>query len=137
VLGSALQNQVQPSLVKACLRALNAYLGWIPLQFIFDTDMIDNLIAHFIVPIASRNEAIKCFTEVACLTFDELPQQDAQKCKFKLMGFYCSFIQRIMELTKNRSLKDEFESVRNTGSQAGFENFARQLALAISAVIKN
>ena len=42
-----------------------------------------------------------------------------------------------MELTKNRSLKDEFESVRNTGSQAGFENFARQLALAISAVIKN
>lgn len=42
-----------------------------------------------------------------------------------------------MELTKNRSLKDEFESVRKTGSQAGFENFARQLALAISAVIKN
>lgn len=31
VLGSALQNQVQPSLVKACLKALNAYLSWIPL----------------------------------------------------------------------------------------------------------
>ena len=126
-----------PSLIKACLRTLQAFLSWIPLHFIFNTDLIDNLIQHFILPIHSRNEAIKCFTEIASLTFGELEVAEAQHCKLKLCGYYCNFIKKISELTKGRSLVDEYTSVKKSQQQAGFENFARQLALAISAVIKN
>jgi hypothetical protein len=32
---------------------------------------------------------------------------------------------------------DEFNNVKNSKSQSGFENFARQVALAILAVLKN
>ena len=39
--------------------------------------------------------------------------------------------------TKGRSLLQEFQSVQNTKSQAGFETFAKQLAIAISSVLKN
>lgn len=44
VLNTALTTQVNPSLVKSCLRTLQAFLSWIPLHFIFNTDLIDNLI---------------------------------------------------------------------------------------------
>jgi len=125
VLGQALTTQVAPSLVKSCLRTLQAFLSWIPLHFIFNTDLIDNLIQHFILPIHSRNEAIKCFTEIASLTFDELASNDAQHCKLKLCGYYCNFIKKVSELTKGRSLVDEYTSVKKSNQQAGFENFAR------------
>lgn len=39
--------------------------------------------------------------------------------------------------TKGRSLLQEFKSVENTKSQAGFETFAKQLAIAIASVLKN
>lgn len=55
----------------------------------------------------------------------------------KLCGYYCNFIQKITELTKGRELQSEYQSVKQSQQQTGFENFARQLALAISAVIKN
>ncbi len=41
-----------------------------------------------------------------------------------------------MEVTRGRSLLDEFNSIVNSKSQSGFENFAKQLALSISAVLK-
>jgi len=39
--------------------------------------------------------------------------------------------------TKGRSLLQEYASVQNTKSQAGFETFAKQLALAIASVLRN
>lgn len=41
-----------------------------------------------------------------------------------------------MEVTKGRSLLDEFTSIVNSKNQSGFENFAKQLALSIAAVLK-
>lgn len=46
-------------------------------------------------------------------------------------------IQQIAQLTKSRSLLDEYNSVKSTNQQAGFENFARHVALAVAAVLKN
>ena len=116
VLSQALTSQINPSLVKTCLKALQAYLSWIPLNYIFSTDLIENLIQHFILPISSRNEAIKCFTEIASLTFDELEPNDPMRyqCRMKLCGFYCQFINKITELTKGRSLTDEYQCVKKS-----------------------
>lgn len=114
VLNQALTAQVAPSLVKSCLRTLQAFLSWIPLEFIFNRDLIENLINHFILPIHSRNEAIKCFTEISSLTFGELEVNDANHCKVKLCYYYCSFIKKITELTKGRSLADEYASVKKS-----------------------
>lgn len=100
----ALSDKAAPGLVKSCLRTLQVYLSWIPLNFIFQTDLIENLLRHFIVPFQSRNEAIKCFTEVSSLTFDELEDAEANACREKLCIYFCNFIQQISETTKGRSL---------------------------------
>ena len=141
LLGQAVQGTISEkrsaALVKACLRTLQVYLSWIPLEYIFQKDLIENLIKYFISPVPSRNEAIKCFTEIASLTFEECAEGDRNACKERLCMYYCNFISKISETTKGRSLHDEFNAVFRSKSQAGFENFARQVALAISAVLKN
>lgn len=56
--------------------------------------------------------------------------------KEKICLYFCIFIQKITEITKNRSLLDEYQQVAGGKQQTGFENFARQIALAITAVLK-
>lgn len=46
-------------------------------------------------------------------------------------------LQQVNLTTKGRSLLQEFKTVENTKSQAGFETFAKQLAIAIASVLKN
>ena len=41
-----------------------------------------------------------------------------------------------MEISKNRSLLEEYGAVNGTKQQSGFENLCRQVGLAITAVIK-
>lgn len=66
------------------------------------------------MPIQSRNEAIKCITEIAGLTFTELAESDVVFCKLKLCGYYCNFIKKIQELTKGRSLCDEYLNAKRS-----------------------
>jgi exportin-1 len=70
---------LQPSLLKACLRTLQAFLSWIPLKYIFDTPLIDILLTEFIEPVETRTETIKCFTEIACLTFEDIENDENLK----------------------------------------------------------
>jgi exportin-1 len=140
VLSQALQNgpSFAPQLVKSCLRTLQAFFFWIPLPYIFDTQLIEVIINHFIEPPNSRIEAIKCITEISSLDFKEIDDPNlSRRCKEKLCYFYCLLIQRIHSLTKGRSLLDEYNATLQTKQQAGFENFARQVALAISSVLRN
>ena len=76
-------------------------------------------------------------TEIAQLTFEDLEEQERLVNKEKICMYFCLFIQKIVEVTKGRSLLDEFNSVVNSKNQSGFENFAKQLALSISAVLKS
>ena len=136
-----LQNSqgVSESLIKSCLKTLQVFLAWIPLQYIFDTQLMEILIRSFIQPAQTRIEAIKCFTEISSLTFKEIEDQPTvvRQCKEKLCYYYCLLMQQIGETTKQRSLLSEYESIAGTKQQAGFENFSKQLALAISAVLTN
>ena len=57
--------------------------------------------------------------------------------KEKLCFFFCTMMHQVNQTTKGRSLLQEFKSVENTKSQTGFETFAKQLAIAISSVLRN
>ena len=83
-------------------------------------------------------DAIKCITEVSSLTFEEIEDPNEQRqMKEKLCFYFCTMMQQVGMTTKGRSLLQEFQSVQNTKSQAGFETFAKQLAIAISSVLRN
>jgi exportin-1 len=82
------------SLIKACLKTLQAYLSWIPMNYIFDTQLIQVLLTEFIVPVETRIESIKCFTEIASLTFEEFENDENTKniCRQKLCMYFCQLI---------------------------------------------
>ena len=97
---------VSESLIKSCLKTLQAFLSWIPLQFIFDTNLMEILINKYILPAQTRIEAIKCFTEISSLKFEEVVDQPqmVQTCRERLCYYYCLLMQQIGTMTKNRSL---------------------------------
>jgi exportin-1 len=112
-------------------------MSWIPFGYIFQTNMIELILNNFVVPNTTRIEAIKCFTEIASLDFSEMDPAEQRALKEKVCLYFCLFVSKIAEVTKNRSLVDEYKSIVGSKAQNGFENFCRQVALAITAVIKS
>lgn len=116
VLTQAAQNpqSIKPSLVRSCLKTFQAFLSWIPFAYIFDTDLIPLVINNFLAPASSRIEAIRCFTEIASLPLDDAEEEEKKSCKEKICMYFCLFIQKITEITKNRSLVEEYKQVLNS-----------------------
>jgi len=105
---------IKPSLVRSCLKTFQAFLSWIPFAYIFETELIPIIINNFLAPSTSRIEAIRCFTEIASLSLEEADENEKRGCKEKLCMYFCMFIQKINEITKNRSLVEEYKNVQNT-----------------------
>jgi hypothetical protein len=96
------------------LKTFQAFLSWIPLAYIFDTELIPIIINNFLQPSSSRNEAIRCFTDIAGLSFADCDPAETRAYKEKTCIYFCMFVQKIAEITKNRSLYDEFKNVENS-----------------------
>ena len=52
-------HQAKPSLVRACLDTLNAFLSWIPMYYIICSNLIDKLVMMFQSDYL-RNYALAC-----------------------------------------------------------------------------
>ena len=129
---------IPDSLFKQCLRTLQAFLSWIPNIYIFNYGLIEGIISKYIAPAQTRIDAIKCITEVSQLTLDDVDDEgEKHQMKEKLCFYYCTMLKQVYTTTKGRNLVDEFQNVQNTKNQTGFESFAKQLAIAISSVLKN
>lgn len=57
----------QASLIKATLETLLRFLNWIPLGYVFETQIIDTLRARFLETPEFRNITLKCLTEIGGL----------------------------------------------------------------------
>ncbi|KAJ3415020.1 Karyopherin transporter [Chytridiales sp. JEL 0842] len=57
----------KPSLIKATLETLLRFLNWIPLGYIFETNLIEVLRSRFLEVPEFRNVTIKCLTEIGAL----------------------------------------------------------------------
>ena len=139
VLNQSLLNpqQLKQSLVRSCLKTLQAFFSWIPFGYIFETPLIELILNNFIVPNPTRIEAIKCFTEIASLDLSDATVEEQRGFKEKICLYFCLFISKIAEVTKGRPFLDEFHAVAGSKNQSGFENFCRQVTLAITAVVKS
>lgn len=62
-----LEQAHKPSLINATLLTLLRFLNWIPLGYIFETNLIDILCNRFFTVPAFRNVTLKCLTEIAAL----------------------------------------------------------------------
>ncbi|CUM66029.1 uncharacterized protein PRCAT00003683001 [Priceomyces carsonii] len=55
------------SLIIATLNALLKYIHWIPINYIFQTDLLNMLSTKFLNPVDTRSITLKCLTEVSSL----------------------------------------------------------------------
>ncbi|KAK4687365.1 exportin-1, partial [Tremellales sp. Uapishka_1] len=62
-----LEKANKPSLIKATLETLLRFLNWIPLGYIFETQIIDHLVTRFLEVPEFRNVTLKCLSEIGGL----------------------------------------------------------------------
>ena len=68
-----LQNNDRQSLLLATLQTLHRFLNWIPLGFIFETNLLPDLMKFFNAP-AFRTTVLDCLTEIASLPPHDIPE---------------------------------------------------------------
>lgn len=113
VIGEAINNpsQVKQSLIRQCLKTLQVFLSWIPTAYIFQTELIEQVLRNLIGPNSTRLEAIKLFTEVSQIDLSGEEEAYRNNYKEKTVMFYCIFIEQIAIVTKGRDLRQEYQSL--------------------------
>lgn len=121
-----LEHSSRPSLLKVTLQTLQRFLTWIPLGYIFQTNLIDVLLNKYFPEPMFRNYTLECLTEIGNLS-DLEPQYDPLFRKF-----FGGFLLR---------LKDIFGPETNLAP--AYENgseedciFIQRLALFLSGFMK-
>jgi exportin-1 len=121
-----LEHSQRPSLLKVTLQTLQRFLTWIPLGFIFQTNIIDVLINKFFSVQMFRNEALDCLTEIGSLT-DLEPQYDPL-----FRNLFTMFLTRLAEIF---SPETDLQPAYENGSEDD-RFFIQKLALFLSGFFK-
>lgn len=117
-------NSQNTNLINVTLETLLRFLNWIPLGYIFETELIPHLINTFLVIPVFRNVTLKCLTEIVSINVGTY--QD----KFILLfNMAITTLKQILPLSIN--LKDAY---RNGSSEE--QNFIQNLSLFITSFLK-
>lgn len=120
---------VRSSLIITTLSTLANFLEWIPLGYIFETDLIQMLLMHFWDPLEFRVECAKCLNEIACL--HEGPVQQYQP---QLVRCFQGVVEKIQQLPENMPQA----CISLPGPQRVFwEVFHNQVALLLTGFLKH
>jgi len=121
-----LDHSQRPRLLKVTLQTLQRFLTWIPLGFIFQTNLVDTLLNNFFPEPLFRNETLDCLTEIGGLA-DLEPEYDPTFCKL-----FSSFLARLGNVfSPETDLAQPFES----GSEDDCV-FIQRLALFLTGFLK-
>lgn len=115
----------------ACLEALHSYLTWIPLAYVFFTELID-IILHFVDLPQYREIATKCLTEVVALKIspEEYSQDEYRKMIERVLFLFEKFLGKIeMAISCSTSfvLEREKLSKQSRNQTENFDNFCKTL----------
>mmetsp|Transcript_82753 Transcript_82753/g.267996 ORF Transcript_82753/g.267996 Transcript_82753/m.267996 type:complete len:1111 (-) Transcript_82753:67-3399(-) len=119
---------VKQSLLTTTLSTLANFLEWIPLGYVFETDLIQVLLCHFWDPLEYRIECAKCLNEIACL------HEGVQQYQPQLIRCFQGCVEKIQLLPEN--------TPQACASLAGpqrifWEIFHNQIALLLTGFLKH
>eukprot|EP01038_Epipyxis_sp_PR26KG_P012132 gene12132-16243_t len=121
----------KPSLVLCTLLTLQRFLTWIPLGYIFETNLVSGLISKFLPLPAYRTATIDCLTEIAALAPADIPQGYRQNIQLVLVNL----IQQLDIIKLPRET-----NALNKAYQEGSEDdrlFVQRLALFLGTYLKS
>ncbi|CAG9863650.1 unnamed protein product [Phyllotreta striolata] len=119
-----LENSQNPPLVNATLETLLRFLNWIPLGYIFETNLINTLIFKFLPVPLFRNVALKCLTEIAGVTVSNYNDM-----------FVSLFTQTMTQLEVMLPIQTDIKSAYACGHDQE-QNFIQNLALFLCTFLK-
>ncbi|KAI2505592.1 CRM1 C terminal [Fragilaria crotonensis] len=85
-----LAHSQRPSLLQVTLQTLQRFLTWIPLDFIFRTQLLNVLLNRFFPEPMFRNDALECLTEIGSL---QEPKYDNS-----FPPFFATFLARLADI---------------------------------------
>lgn len=119
---------VKPSLMTTTLSTLANFLEWIPLGYVFETELISILLVHFWDPLEYRIECCKCLNEIACL------EEGVAQYQPQLVRCFQGVVEKIQQLPENTP--QALASLQ--GPQKIFwEVFHNQVALLLTGFLKH
>jgi len=80
-----------PGLITVTLRTILRFLRWIPIGFIFETNLIDVLLKKFFPFQAFRNDALACLTEIGSLV------EDTERYQAKLVLLHNEVVGKLLD----------------------------------------
>ncbi|KKY28632.1 putative exportin [Phaeomoniella chlamydospora] len=113
----------QASLIKSTLETLLRFLNWIPLGFIFETNLIDTLIGRFLDIPEFRNVTLKCLTEIGGLQMNQQFQFDEKLVQM--------FTETLTSVTKIIPLSVDLRAIYSQ-SNARDQEYVLNLALFLT-----
>ncbi|CAF0774384.1 unnamed protein product [Brachionus calyciflorus] len=117
-------NSQNTSLINVTLETLLRFLNWIPLGYIFETELIPHLIETFLVMPLFRNITLKCLTEIVSI--------NAQTYEDKFAVIFNMTMTRLKQiLPLDINLRDAY---RNGNSDE--QNFIQNLSLFLTSFLK-
>lgn len=118
-----LDKATKPSVIIATLNALQKYIPWIPLGYVFETDLLQLLAGKFLPESEFRRTALKCLTEVAQLA---APQYDVQFVQMFLL---------VMEAVAKTVPPDSDLKAIYRRASTGDQQFLQDLALFLTTFL--
>ncbi|GAO52224.1 hypothetical protein G7K_6306-t1 [Saitoella complicata NRRL Y-17804] len=119
-----LEKAQKATLIKATLETLLRFLNWIPLGYIFETNIIENLRGRFLEVPEFRNVTLKCLTEIGGLSVGAQYNE-----KFVVMfKSVMTSIQAMVPIAT--SIKDVYENASSND-----QDFIQNLALFLSTFL--
>uniref|UniRef100_A0A0N4ZS17 Exportin-1 n=1 Tax=Parastrongyloides trichosuri TaxID=131310 RepID=A0A0N4ZS17_PARTI len=117
-----LRDSKSVSLISSTLETLNRFLQWIPIGYIFETDIILFLVEKFLPHPCFRTTTINCLAEIAGVNISSTPQHE-EKIKYMMINIIKIIMTQI-------SLDIDFTSCYTNGKdedQKFLSNFAKFL----------
>ncbi|KAL1920697.1 uncharacterized protein VTP21DRAFT_1074 [Calcarisporiella thermophila] len=120
-----LEKAQNPSLIVSTLETLLRFLNWIPLGYIFETNIIENLRNRFLEIPQFRNVTLKCLTEIGGLYAPEYDEKFVN-----MFGLVMVSIQSIIPM--NVDLVKIYENSSNEDQE-----FVQNLALFLTSFLSS
>ncbi|XP_026193527.1 exportin-1 [Cyclospora cayetanensis] len=124
---------MRESLVQQTLKCLSHFLKWVPLGFLFETDLVETLLQNFWEPVQYRPECIRCVTEMASL---QLSPEEAAAFKHRLAALWVELTARAVCLPR-QTLQYEDSAKVPPQMRLFWETTYCQLALCLTAFLRN
>ncbi|XP_014250231.1 exportin-1 [Cimex lectularius] len=122
-----LDNSQNAPLVGATLETLLRFLNWIPLGYIFETELINTLIFKFLNVPMFRNVTLNCLTEIAGVNVEGVPNHEEVVTNL--------FVQTLLQLDQMLPLNTDIRQSYAVG-QDQEQNFIQNLAMFLCTFLK-